>query len=156
MPLDSSLALQLKPIELPSPVESAAKVYSLRNLINQGQMQELQMEQGKMTLEQARTKAAQDAELVNAVKNMTPEQAKDPAFVRSLMLRHASPSDLAKYLAEERASQKPQFAPRQSPGYFQNGKWVPTPENQVAPPQQPSPLARAQAELAAMREEQPA
>ena len=45
------------------------------------------------------------------------------------------------------AERQPKFAPPRSPGYFQGGKFVATPEN-VTP--QMSPLARAQAELGAI------
>jgi hypothetical protein len=48
------------------------------------------------------------------------------------------------YAKEQITENKPQFAPSRSPGYFQNGRWVATPENQPAPPV--SPLARLQSE----------
>ena len=47
MPIDSSLAMQLRGIEMPSPMETASKVMTLRNLLNQGNMQELQMQEAK-------------------------------------------------------------------------------------------------------------
>ena len=101
MPVDPRIALQLKPLEVPSPMESAAKVYSLRNLINQGDLQKLQVEQATLSAKKRQA-------LTEAVANMTAEQANDSAFIRKLMLEHAEPADLAKYLAEERAASKGQ------------------------------------------------
>lgn len=47
MALDPRIALGIKPLEVPSPLDSAARVMSLRNLLNQGNLQDLQMQEAK-------------------------------------------------------------------------------------------------------------
>ena len=155
MPLDTSIYSRIRPIEMPSQLDTAGKFLTLQNLLNQGKMQDLQMQQGQMSMEQARAKAAKDAELVDAINKMTPEQAKDPLFARNLILKHGTVADVAKYLAEERAANKPVSIG--SGGLRMPGGEIipPTARPQTAQPQQPSSLSRLLAERDALPEGDP-
>ena len=57
------------------------------------------------------------------------------------------------FAKEQITANQPKFAPSRSPGYFQNGQWVATPENQPAPAV--SPLARLQNERDAIAARNP-
>lgn len=57
------------------------------------------------------------------------------------------------YAKELQTEQKPQFAPNNSPGYFQNGQWNPTPENRK--PEASSPVAKLLAERDAIPQGDP-
>ncbi len=56
------------------------------------------------------------------------------------------------YAKEQITENKPQFAPSRSPGYFQNGQWVATPENRAS---DQTPVAKLLAEKAALPPDDP-
>src|SRR3990167_1833715 len=47
MPIDPNIALRIKPFQMPDPMETASKVMTLRNLLNQGNVQQMQLQEAK-------------------------------------------------------------------------------------------------------------
>lgn len=61
--IDSRIAMQLRPVEFPSPLESAGKVLSLRDLLDQGTVRELQRQQLQMQMDDKQRSLAAIANL---------------------------------------------------------------------------------------------
>lgn len=57
MPLDTSIALQTRPVQIDNPLDVQAKVQSLRDLAAQGQMRDMQLQQAQQAQQQDRTLA---------------------------------------------------------------------------------------------------
>lgn len=57
MPIDTSIPLQVKPIQLADPLELQSRALQLRHLVSQGQMQDMQMQQAKQAQDYDRSYA---------------------------------------------------------------------------------------------------
>ena len=74
MAIDPSISLGYRPPqfqmpEIQTPPERYAKVLSLQNLMRQGQMGDIQLQTGRLNLEQLQLEARQQAELTQHIQN---------------------------------------------------------------------------------------